>query len=251
MQSLFRLTVLAASLTAAAPLRAQAPVEVHAGDAIVNAARLVARTDTFAMAFESGAAALLVIRTALAGEGATASVLRVERISALTGEQVSVDSFSARRPALQPLADVQRHAGDVRTLLFPPGAVTGKKEHGGVRTSVNARLDPPAFYGNTTDLLLASLPLEQGRQFRVAMWHPDRGAYTLVLNPAARATVQTVDGGTCDAWEVEAEEPDGPSTYWVERQTRTLLAYRAEGLELRIVHHPSCPPSANGRRESR
>jgi hypothetical protein len=242
--------VLAAIVAAAPCLGAQAAAEVHAGDAIVNAARLQARTDTFAMAFSSGGAALLVIRTALTGEGAGAAVLRVERISALTGEEVSVDSFSARRPGLQPLADFERHAGSTRTLLFPPGAVTGKKERAGRRTPVGARLDPPAFYMNATDLLLASLPLEQRRELRLAMWDPEQGAYTLVLHPARAEMVQTMDGGTCDAWRVEADDRDSPSTYWVERRSRTLLAYRADGLELRIVHHPACP-AADGRRESR
>jgi len=235
----------------AAPAPAQTPVEVRAGDAIVDAARVEARTDTFAMAFESGGAALLVIRTALGGDAAAPTLLRVERISTLEGREVSMDSFAARRPTLVPVFDVQRQRRSTRTLSFPPGAVTGKKESGGTRTPVNATLDPPAFYMNTTDLLLASLPLEQRREFRVAMWDPDHGAYTLRLLAAAALTTHTVDGGTCDAWKVEAEDRDGAATYWVERRTRALLAYQAEGMELRIVHHPACPPSAGGRRESR
>jgi len=235
---------------AAAPALAQAPVEVRAGDAIVNAWRVEARTDTFAMAFESGGAALLVIRTAHAGEAAAPTLLRVERISTLEGTEVSMDSFAARRTSLVPVYDVEHHRRSTRTLTFPPGSVTGKKETGGVRTPVNATLDPPAFYMNTTDLILASLPLEQRREFRVAMWDPDHGAYTLRLHPAAAETTRTVDGGTCDAWKVEVDERNGRSTYWVERRTQALLAYVAEGMEIRIVRHAACPAS-DGRRESR
>jgi hypothetical protein len=203
------------------------------------------------MAFESGAAALLTIRTAPGGDAAAPTLLRVERISTLDGSEVSVDSFAARRPTLVPLFDVQRQRRSTRTLNFPPGAVTGKKESGGTRTPVNATLDPPAFYMNTTDLLLASLPLEQGREFRVAMWDPEHGAYMLRLHAAEALATHTVDGGTCEAWKVQADDRGGPSTYWVERRTRALLAYEAEGMELRIVHHPACPASTGGRRESR
>ncbi|HEX8906455.1 MAG TPA: hypothetical protein VF771_16515, partial [Longimicrobiaceae bacterium] len=97
---------------------------------------------------------------------------------------------------------------------------------------------------------LASLPLEQGREFHVAMWDPDNGPYTLRLHPAVAEMASTAEGGNCAAWRVDAEDRDGTATYWVERGSKTLLAYRAEGLELRIARHAACPP-ANGRREAR
>jgi hypothetical protein len=243
------LTLLFLSLLAA-PVRAQGPVQVHAGDAIVNAARVAARTDTFAITTDR-TAAVLIIRTAMAGTEAAPALLRVERIMTVRGVEVSVDSFAARRPMLQPVFDVSTHPNRTRMLFFSATGVTGKVERDGVRTPVNATLDPPAFYGNTVDVLLASLPLEQGREFDVAMWDADTGRWQLRLHPAVAATVRTVDGATCDAWRVDADEHEGTSTYWVERSTGALLAYRSGGLEIRIAHHAGCPGSAGDATPSR
>jgi hypothetical protein len=223
---------------------------VHAGDPVVNAARVTARTDTFALTTDR-TAAVLIIRTAMAGTAAAPTILRVERIVTVRGVEVSVDSFAARRPMLQPVFDVSRHPTRARTLVFSATGVTGEMERDGTVTPVNATLDPPAFYGNTADVLLASLPLEQGREFDVAMWDADSGPWHMRLHPAVAETVRTVDGGTCDAWRVDADEHGEPSTYCVERSTGALLAYRSGGLEIRIAHHASCPGTAGDARPSR
>jgi hypothetical protein len=247
-----RITLLLLSLAVVAtPLRAQAPVEVHAGDAIVNAARVTARTDTFALTTER-TAAVLIIRTAMAGTAAAPAILRVERIVTVTEVEVSVDSFAARLPMLQPVFDVSRHPNRTRMLFFSARGVTGKTERDGTRTTVNATLDPPAFYGNSADLVFASLPLEQGSEFDVAMWDADSGPWHLRLHPAVAETTSTVDGATCDAWRVDAEEHGNASTYWIERSTGALLAYRSsDGLEIRIAHHAGCTPGAGDARPSR
>jgi hypothetical protein len=130
----------------------------------------------------------------------------VERIVTVTGVEVSVDSFAATRPLLKPLFDVSRHPNRARTLFFSATGVTGKLERDGTRTPVNATLDPPAFYGNSADLVLASLPLAQGRAFDVAMWDADGGRWQLRLLPAVAETANTVDGATCDAWRVDSNE---------------------------------------------
>ncbi|MBV9108160.1 MAG: hypothetical protein JO306_01990, partial [Gemmatimonadetes bacterium] len=182
---------------------------------------------------------------------AAPTILRVERIVTVTGVEVSVDSFAARRPMLQPVFDVSRHPNRTRMLFFSATGVTGKAEHDGTRTPVNATLDPPAFYGNTADVLLASLPLEQGREFDVAMWDVDSGRWLLRLHPAVAETVRTVDGATCDAWRVDADEHEDTSTYWIERSTGALLAYRSGGLEIRIGHHAGCTAAAGDATPSR
>lgn len=234
----------------ATPARAQAPVQVHAGDAMVNAARVTARTDTFALTTER-TAAVLIIRTAMAGSAAAPAILRVERIVTVTGLEVSVDSFAARAPLLQPVFDVSRHPNRTRMLFFSATGVTGKVEREGARTPVNATLDPPAFYGNSADLVLASLPLQQGREFDLAMWDADSGPWQLRLRPAVAKAVRTVDGATCDAWRVDADERGDRSTYWIERSTGALLAYRSGGLEIRIAHHAGCPGTPGDARPSR
>jgi hypothetical protein len=229
---------LALLLLAPSAARAQeAPVEVRAGSALVDAWRVSARTDTFAIEDESGPHALLVIRTAMMGDSA---VLRVER-TLVGSREISVDSFAARRPTLVPLFD--EHGGAaLRRLTFPTGRVVGDvTPRGGAASRVDAALDPPAFYMNTTDLLLASLPLAEGRRFDVRMWDPEDGPYVLRAHVARGETVTTLEGGRCDAWRVETDDADRPSVYWVDKQTQSLLAYAAGDFALRIVRSRACP----------
>jgi len=221
------------------PARAQdTPVEVRAGSTVVNASRIAARTDTFAIGDDEGAAALLVIRTAALGDSA---LLRVERIVAGTLE-ISVDSFAARTPSLAPLYDDEHRRESSRQLTFHPGRVLGKvTPRGGATRRVNAVLAPPAFYMNTSDLLLASLPLAEGRRFDVRMWDPEKGPYLLRVRVARAETVPTLEGGRCDAWRVEASDLGGPSVYWMEKGTQSLLAYAADNVIIRVLRHRACP----------
>jgi hypothetical protein len=246
---LFAVVTIVAATPAVACAQGTAPVEVHAGSALVDARRVAARTDTFAMAFHGGGSALLVIHTAALGDTA---LLRVERIL-VGGAEASTDSFAARRPTLEPLYDENRNAETTRHLTFPRGRVFGKTiPASGAARPVSATLDPPAFYANTSDLLLASLPLEAGKSFSVAMWSPDSGPYVLHARVARTETVPTLEGGRCEAWRIEATEPDGQhSVYWVERRSQALLAYTAGQVQLRITRHPACRVDDGSQRATR
>ena len=54
--------------------------------------------------------------------------------------------------------------------------------------------------------------------------------------------VTTAEGGTCEAWRVETEGPGGAAVYWVERRTRSLVAFATGEFQIRILRHPECAP---------
>jgi hypothetical protein len=229
--------VLLAALAFTRSAHAQAePVSVRAGSTLVDASRVTARTDTFALVTVS-VNVVLVIAT----EVDSARIVRRERIVTPEGIAMSMDSFTAMRPSLVPLADAARHPSMRRTLRFDGAHVTGSIAFHGAARDVDTRLDPPAFWMNSTDLLLASIPLAPGKRYRVAMYDPDRGPYDLWLDVRGVEETTSADGGRCQAWRVEAVEMGAASTYWVERTSQALLAYRHGDLELRIRRHPACP----------
>lgn len=231
--------VLALALPSAAA-RAQAPVQVRAGSAVVDASRLESRTDTF-VATRADRTMGLEIRTAVE----PAAVLRVERMFAMNGVTMHVDSFQAARPSLVPeWTEMRSITGDRTSLRFHGTEVTGSQVKSGAALAVSLHADPPSFYANSTDLVLASLPLAEGRRFTVSMVDLERGRYDLELTVAGIDRLIAADGGTCDAWRIEATGEAEPSTYWVERRSQTLLGYRAGEWRLRIVHHPACLRSA-------
>lgn len=210
-------------------------VEVRPGSALVDTHRLVEREDSFAVTTSSGTAQM-VLRTTVLGDTA---LLVVERIWA--GNDATVDSFVVRRRTLEPLSFDRRNSREIHALSFSAGWVRGTITRGGLNEPVNTRVDPPAFFVNTTNLLFGSLPLREGAEYYARMW--DAEAYEMRFRVAGREVVSTLEGGRCEAWRVEVGEAgDSPMTYWVEVGTQSLLAFRTEGFGFRIERHPECPP---------
>jgi hypothetical protein len=205
---------------------------VHAGSPLLDGSRIVARTDTFSMVNGAEPAGMMVMRTAALGDTA---LLRVERVTAPGGQLTDADSFAVRARTVEPLFSV---AGVSRghSLRFHPGRVAGAADG----TPVDVRLDPPAFYANSTDLLLAALPLTEGRRFTLSLWNPFRGAHVMEVRVGRTEPVTTVDGGTCEVWRVETDGPGGAAVYWVERRTRSLVAFAMGEFQIRILRHPEC-----------
>ncbi|HEX8675128.1 MAG TPA: hypothetical protein VF710_24725 [Longimicrobium sp.] len=230
---------LAASVLLPLPACAQDPpgVEVRPGSPLLDASRIAARTDTFAIRVEGADPIQLVIRTAALGDTA---LLRVERMS-LKGRELSFDSFTVRIRGLAPLFAESR--GEVAArLTFPPGRVEGSYTAAdGAERKVSEALSAPAFHANSIDLVLASLPLAPGRSFDLATWTPAGLDGVISVRVARAETVQAGDGARCEAWRVETVDENGTeSVYWVEQSTGSLLGYASNSMEIRIVRHASC-----------
>jgi hypothetical protein len=236
--------ILAATLAAsvllpfAACAQDSAAVEVRPGSPLLDASRIAVRTDTFEMRADGTDPIQLVITTAALGDTA---LLRVERLS-YEGNELGVDSFAVRIRGLAPLFAHNRSAAAVVRLTFPPGRAEGSYTSGdGAERTISEALSGPAFYANSMDLVLASLPLAAGRSFDLPTWTPGGRAGGVSARVARAETVQAGDGGRCAAWRVETVDGNGTeSTYWVERRTGALLGFSTDGTDIRIARHAAC-----------
>lgn len=225
-------------LTAAAQAQGAAPVEVRPGSALLDGTRIPLRTDTFQVSMEGAGQLRLVLRTAALGDTA---LLRVERMT-LGDTEASVDSFAVRKTTLAPLYGASRDVMESSLLRYPPGRVEGTYAPAdGEKRTISERLSAPVFYSNSIDLALASLPLEPGRSFEIATWTPEGLDGVISARVTGAETVPTVDGGRCTGWRVETEDENGlASVFWIEESTRSLLAFSAGWMEIRVLRHAAC-----------
>ncbi|HEX8212451.1 MAG TPA: hypothetical protein VF584_19905 [Longimicrobium sp.] len=236
--------ILAATLAAsillpfAACAQDSAAVEVPPGSPLLDASRIAARTDTFELRADGTDPIQLVITTTALGDTA---LLRVERMS-FEGRELGVDSFAVRIRGLAPLFAENRSVEAVARLTFPPGRAEGSyTPASGAERRISEALSEPAFYANSIDLVLASLPLAPGRSFGLPTWTPGGRAGVVSTRVARAETVQAGDGARCEAWRVETVDGNGTeSVYWVERSTGALLGFATDGMEIRIARHAAC-----------
>jgi hypothetical protein len=109
-------------------------------------------------------------------------------------------------------------------------------DESGADTADAVPLAEPVFLGGTTDLLLGALPLADGYTARLALYDPDEGlgvmdveveaAEDLVLDPGGRAV---------PAWRVRVTHAGAPATYWMDRESRTLVQFRSAETDVLIV----------------
>jgi hypothetical protein len=241
MKRIIAIAVLAGALPAAAQT---ATPEVGPGSAEIRTDSLRDQVDTLDVMMARGEEAVsmgvLVLRTTRTD---TATLLRVERLTGRGGAVMGVDSFTVDGRTLAPIAVHTMEANGTRKLRFEAGRVRGS---GG-----DTPLAAPAFYGNSTDLVLAALPLRAGYEARVRFFdHGEEGASSSRVRVAGSEDVATRDGGRCTAWRVEVEGGSHTGTYWISAGTRALVRYDGDS-GLRILRRSGCGAASPGSRAAR
>jgi hypothetical protein len=240
---------LAASLVPASAV-AQPAVEIQPGSRELDASRITPRTDTMALLQrvegQEVQLAILVLRTARIDAAGGAVLSRAERMLAMNGDEVLSDSFTVAAATLAPLAYAYRNEGGSGTLRVDGLTVRGSAGRGAAE-AIDLRLTAPSFFRNEIDLLLAALPMAAGRAFAWRVLHEEEArADRVEARVAGTDRVQTMSGGSCDAWRVELRSTSGTSNYWIERGTGELIQYKDGGMTLRILRHRACPSPAEG-----
>lgn len=175
----------------------------------------------------------MTIRTRLIPVGREGLVVRTETIW-MDDEVVQVDSFALDRQTLTPFSMHSSAAGSGVRLEFTPGSV--RRVDGGdwgADTS-DVPLPEPVFAAGTTDLLLGSLRLRPGYVARLAVYDTQDGIDTISIEVEAIEDVP-VPGGSVSAWRVAVTEGYLTSTYWMDRESRTLVQFESADGSLRIV----------------
>jgi hypothetical protein len=191
--------------------------------------------------------ATITLRTRLATVDGTPAIVRTETFWQ-GDEVVQVDSFVLHRKTLAPLFRWSAGPHGVVEVRFAGGMATMVRLDQGGRDAVEVPLPQPVFLAGTTDMLLGALPLREGYAARLAVYNVDEGVTSIGVHVVGRATVALPGGGSAAAWEVSVREQGPAVTYWVDRESHTLVQYESEGGVIRYVREPPVPQR---RRETR
>jgi hypothetical protein len=208
------------------------------GSAAVSTQTIGDRVEEFDVyagdAGERGPIGRMTLRTRVVTVGGEAAVVRTETLW-IDDELVQVDSFTLHRLTLAPLEMRSSFTDTGVSLAFAPGTVRQVDDGGWGADTVDVPLPEPVFLGGTTDLLLASLPLAPGYRADLAVYDADEGIGTLGIDVERIEEVALPDGGRVSAWRVAVEENGWTSTYWMDRESRTLVQFESAGGAFRII----------------
>lgn len=243
------LLALAASIVPASGV-AQRAVEIQPGSRELDVSRIVPRTDTMAVLqrVEDQEVKLMTleVRTARADIGGVPVVFRVQRAFASNGEVVLSDSFTVAASTLAPLRYTWRYESGPGGIWVEGLRVRGLNRAGYAENEIDLRLSGPSFFRSQLDLLLAALPLAQGRAFGWRALVEEEGRESrMEARVAGTDRVRTMSGDSCDAWRVEVRFGLGTNNYWIDRRTGELLQYKEGPMTYRILRHRSCLSADN------
>ncbi|HEU4880840.1 MAG TPA: hypothetical protein VFT45_01305 [Longimicrobium sp.] len=232
-------TVVAALLLACgcAPAAAAQTAVLRPGSVEVSTQAITDRVDEFEV--QAGGdgwvpVGRMTLRTRLATVGGVEAVVRTERIW-MDDELVQLDSFTLHRKTLAPLA---MHSSSTETgveLAFTPGSVRQVDDGDWGADTSHVPLPEPVFAAGTTDLLLGSLPLAPGYHAELAVFDAEDGIDTIAIEVEAVEEVPLPEGGSVSAWRVGVTEGFLVSTYWMDRESHTLVQFESSDGSLRIV----------------
>ncbi len=177
------------------------------GDPRLQASRISTGSDTLAVLVtgqgDPQLAGMLALRT-LVTTGEAPSIVRTESALMPDGSWDAVDTFTLDA-----------------TTLAPPGA--------------------DVFYGNSMDLLLASLPLERGFEARVMLSSPDGASLPADVRVTAREDIRVARSPVeCAAWRVDVAHDGKETTYWIARESRVLARFVSLSENLLVARIAAC-----------
>lgn len=176
----------------------------------------------------------MTLRTRIVTVGGEAAVVRTETLW-IDDELVQVDSFTLLRQTLAPLQMRSTYTETGVSLEFAPGTVRQVDDGDWGADTSDVTLPEPVFLSGTTDLLLAALPLASGYRATLAVYDADEGIGTVGIEVEASEEVALPDGGSVSAWRVAVDENDAASTYWMDRESRTLVQFESADGAFRVV----------------
>ncbi|HEY0019815.1 MAG TPA: hypothetical protein VGC13_26180 [Longimicrobium sp.] len=178
----------------------------------------------------------MMLRTRLATVDGTPALVRTEE-TWMDALLVQVDSFILHRGTLAPLRLVRSTDREAVSMEFVGGGVrTVYHDRSGADTAETVPIAEPVFLGGTTDLLLGALPLAAGYTARLALYDPDEGLGTMDVEvEAAEDLVLDPGGRAVPTWRVRVTHAGAPATYWMDRESRTLVQFRSAETDILIV----------------
>jgi hypothetical protein len=180
----------------------------------------------------------LILDTESAVVSGVAAIRRTEEMVGINGSVLNTDTFAVARAGLTPLR--QRSAvGHVRRWMdFDKDSVRGADGD----SVIAYAMDPPSFYGNSIDLVLAALPLAAGYTAKLPLASED-GISMAIVTVRGRESIGTDDGGQCEAWTVEVRGGEHSGLYFIGIAERRMIGFDGGAGMLKIVRLRGCAAS--------
>lgn len=228
---------LAALLLACAPAVAAQPDLLRPGSAEVAGDSVAERTATFDIStFEDEGWTVvgqITLRTQRAAVEGRSAVVRTET-TMFDGEVAQVDSFVLDRRTLAPVVIRSDGVESSRSVQFGEGRVRTIDDGDWGADTADADLPEPVFAAGLTDLMLAALPLAEGYAARLAVYDPDSGEGVVWATVEGAEELALPGGSRAAVWRVRVADDATGGTYWLDRESRTLVRYENGGGTLRI-----------------
>jgi hypothetical protein len=222
---------------ACAPAAAAQTAVLRPGSADVSTRAITNRVDEFdvrAGGDNGETVGRMTLRTRLATIGGADVVVRTEAIW-VDDTLVQLDSFTLHQQTLAPLAMRSSSTETGVEMEFTPGGVRQVDDGDWGADTSHVPLPEPVFAAGTTDLLLGSLPLAPGYRAELAVFDAEDGIDTIAIEVEAIEDVPLPEGGSVSALRVGVTENFLVSTYWMDRESRTLVQFESSDGSLRIV----------------
>lgn len=161
-------------------------------------------------------------------EGGQPASLTVEQRFPVGGGEI-VDTSIADLATLRAVAHRSHQPRQTMRFSFTANAAEGTVVSipGASVTPVHQKLGGPIFDSNLIDLIVASLPLEQGFTAEVPFFIYERGGRVpMSVTVKERARIAFGALGEREVWVVSVGVPDAPATVWVDTATHAVLRVR-------------------------
>lgn len=159
--------------------------------------------------------------------------LRITVASRFNGGSLLTSRMDVAFPSLRPIRTIEETDGATSLSVRyrdqeARGTVTDDE---GRRKTAEVTLPGPVWDDETMEFVLTTLPLAEGAQFAVPVFHFGRGPGVMRIHVRGAAAIGEGSFAPIAAWEVESSTRSGMTTlYLVAKADRRLLAVEVDGV---------------------
>jgi len=212
-----------ALLLFAGAAHAQGLGDLRPGDSALDSTPIRSGTDSLAVYVVEGEDVIpvgrLILETTVEGD----RIRRVEEFIGRLGEVVWRDTFELEDGTLRPINASSTGLRE-ETITFEEQSVR-MEAGGGMR---EAPLGGPVFFANSMDVILASLPLEEGFSATIIALDPESLEEREMPVRVTRAVaVRQAEGAARETWEVHLDLGGAVDVYHIDQTTGELIRFES------------------------
>jgi len=159
--------------------------------------------------------------------------LMITIVSRFNGGPLLTSRIEVALPSLRPIRTTEQSDGETGlTVRYRDGKARGtvRGANGGRKTR-DVPLPGPVWDDETTEFVLAALPLAEGAHFDLPVFHFDRGPSVTRIDVRRSVSAEEFGNGKTPAWEIEAStRTDMTINFLVSQTNRQLLAVDVGGV---------------------